>query len=151
MNNLIDELAQRFGVSPEQVQAGAGAVLQLLKQNGGKVDFQQLLGAVPGAAAWMEKAKGMTPASGQEGGGGLLGHAAGLLGALGGQGAGGLSEALGQLGRAGFKPDAAAQFVPALLEQLKGSAGPDVVDKLLDQVPALKESGGAAVLGKLFR
>lgn len=154
MNNMIDELAQRFGLSTQQVQAGAGAILQLLQQKSGKVDFQQLLGAVPGSQAWIEQAKALPEQAGQAGGG-LLGQAAGLLGALGGQGQAGLAGILGQLGQAGFKPDTAMQFVPALLEQLKGSAGSDVLNKVLAQVPALKDAGAgggvAGALGKLLK
>lgn len=154
MNNLIDQLAQQYGISKEQVQAGAGAILQLLQDKGGAVDFQQLLGAVPGAQAWMEQAKALPQQAGQVGGG-LLGQAAGLVGALGGQGQSGLAGLLGRLGQAGFKPDSAAQFVPALLEQLKGRAGADVLNQLLQQVPALKaaagEGGAAGMLGKLLK
>lgn len=155
MSQPIETLAQRFGLSSEQVQAGAGAILQLLQDKNGGADFQRLLAAVPGAAGWLDQAKPLAQ-GGAATGGGLLGQAAGLIGALGGQQGGGLAAVLGQLGQAGFKPDTAAQFVPALLEQLKSAAGPELVGSLLKNVPGLGAAsggGGAAgdLLGKLLK
>lgn len=149
MQNLVTQLAQQFGLRSEQVQAGAGAVLQLLQEKAGGADFQQLLGKVPGAKAWIEQARAMPQQAGQVGGG-LLGQASNLLGAVTGQGQSGLAGILGKLEQAGFKPDSAVQFVPALLEQLKATAGPDTLNKLLDQVPALKGAAGG-LLGKFLK
>lgn len=149
MQNLVTQLAQQFGLKSEQVQAGAGAVLQLLQEKAGGADFQALLGKVPGAQAWIEQAKALPGQAGQVGGG-LLGQASGLLGAMTGQGQSGLAGILGKLQAAGFKPESAMQFVPALLEQLKGAAGSDTVKKVVEQVPGLQGTTGA-LLGKFLK
>ena len=155
MQNLIAQLAQQFGLRPEQIQAGAGAILQLLQQHAGGTDFQQLLAKIPGAQTWLAQAQAAPQEAGAAGGG-LLGQAASIFGALSGQEqTGGIAGVIGKLGQAGFKPDTAMQFVPALLEQLKGAAGADTLNKVLANVPGLNNAGGAgggagALLGKLL-
>lgn len=148
MQSLIGSLVQQFGLRPEQIQAGAGVVLQLLQEKAGGADFQQLLASLPGAQAWIEKVQAL-PQQGGSGVGGLLGQASSILGAVTGQDASGLAGILGKLEAAGFNAQSATQFVPALLEQLKGAAGADVLGKVLQQVPALK--GGGGLLGGLLR
>lgn len=155
MQNLIASLAQQFGLRPEQIQTGVGAVLQLIQQHAGGADFQQLIDKIPGAQAWIQQAASLpTQASSGGGmGGGLLGQAAGILGAVTGQGGGGLAGVLGQLGHAGFRPESAAQFVPALLQKLKDGAGAGTVDKVLEQVPGLSGLGslGGGLLGQFLK
>lgn len=148
MQTIVTSLAQQFGLKSEQIQAGAGAVLQLIQEKAGGSEFQALIAKVPGAQAWIQQAKAL-PAQAQQVGGGLLGQASSLLGAVTGQTQGGLAAVLGKLEQAGFKPDSAIQFVPALLEQIKSVAGPETVQKILESVPALKDSAGG-LIGKLL-
>lgn len=148
MQDIISSLAQQFGLRPEQVQVGAGVVLQLLQEKAGGGDFRDLLARLPGAQAWLEQARLLPQQAGQAGSG-LLGQASNLLGAVTGQGQSGLAGILGQLEGAGFDPRTAAQFVPALLGQFKDAAGGDVLGKVLGQVPGLKDAGGG-LLGKLL-
>lgn len=151
MQNLISSLAQQFGLRTDQVQAGAGAVLQLLQEKAGSGEFQQLIAKIPGAQGWIEQAMKLSQGgAGAAGGGGLLGAASSILGAVTGQGQTGLAGILGKLESAGFQPDSAAQFVPALLEKLKGAAGPETVEKVLGQVPGLQGLGGG-LLGKFIK
>lgn len=158
MQEQIKAWAAKFGVQPGQVEAGIGAVLGFIQSKVPAAQFQQLQGLMPMAQQWIQKA-GTLPAGGSAGGGGLMGMAGGLLGKLGGGAQGGLGQVLTQLQGAGFKPEAAAQFVPAVLNQLKAEAGPDKFNQLLSSVPALKDmlGGGAgglmgaagSLLGKL--
>ena len=158
MNQLIGQLAQQFGLGEGQTEAGAGAVLKFLQQQVGGGDVSQLISKVPGAESWMAKAEQL-PEGGEAGaGGGLLGQAAGLLGGLGGSGGAGLAQILGQLQSAGFNAETATQFVPALLEKLKGEAGSDLINSIVNQIPALKgllggDAGGGlgGMLGKLMK
>lgn len=153
MSNLIGQLAQQFGLGESQTEAGAGAVLKFLQEQAGGADLQQLIAKVPGAESWIAKADQL-PADGAGDGGGLLGQAAGLLGSMGGAGLGGLGQILGQLQSAGLSADSASQFVPALLEKLQGEAGSDLLNSVLEQVPALKGlmggEGGAGALGGML-
>lgn len=146
MDDIIRQLAGQLGIKPDQAESGAGAVMNLIRENASKVDFQELLGAVPQAKAWMGKA---AQPDGEDGG--LLGQAAGLLGALGGSGAGGagggiagIAGLLATLGKAGLSAETVAKFVPALLEILQSKAGREVIERLAGQVPALQ-----ALLGGL--
>ena len=152
MDDIIKTLASQLGIGAGQAEAGAGAILKLIREQAASGDFQQLLKAVPGASQWMGKASEVA----SEGGGGLLGQAADLIGGL--TGSGNLAEAIGALAKSGIGPDTAAQFVPKLLELLQSKAGADLVGRLASSVPFLKEAlgGGSAdglagALGGLVR
>jgi hypothetical protein len=151
MDDVIRNLASQLGIGVEQAQAGAGAILKLIREQAASADFQQLLSSVPGASQWMGKAAEVAA----EGGGGLLGQAAQILGGL--TGNVNLAEALGALSKSGIGPDMAARFVPAVLQLLQTQAGADLVERLVTPIPFLKEAlGGGATgfadaLGKMFR
>lgn len=152
MDDIIKTLAAQLGIGAGQAEAGAGAILKLIREQAANADFQQLLKSVPGASQWMGKASEVA----SSGGGGLLGQAAELIGGL--TGSGNLAEAIGALGKSGIGPDTAARFVPMLLQLLQSKAGADLVGRLASSVPFLKEAldGGAAggladALGKMFR
>lgn len=154
MDQIIRNLASQLGIGTDQAEAGAGAILKLIREQASAVDFQQLLSVVPGASQWMGRAS----AVGGEGGG-LFGPAAQLLGGL--TGNSNLAEAVSALGKTGIGPDAAARFVPEFLNLLQSQAGADLVRRLVSSVPFLgqalggQEGGGLAdglsdALGKLF-
>jgi hypothetical protein len=155
MDQIIRNLAAQLGIGTDQAEAGAGAILKLIREQASAVDFQQLLSSVPGASQWMGRAS----AVGSEGGG-LFGPAAQLLGGL--TGNSNLAEAVSALGKTGIGPDAAARFVPEFLSLLQSQAGSDLVQRLVSAVPFLGQAlggqggGGLAnglsdTLGKLFR
>ena len=177
--DIIQQLAAQVGIHPEQAEKAAGAVASLIQENASKIDFQQLLGAVPEISGWLHKAKaaGVTgPAAagaaavGGDDEGGFLGQMGGLLGEL--TGGGGLGALLGALGKAGLNAETAAKFVPALLGLLRTKAGHELIAKLASSMPFLHEllegagdAGGAGsengesdgglgalggVLGKMF-
>lgn len=149
MQNLIAQLSRDLGLETRQVQAGAGALLQLIQEKVGEGDFQAVLAKLPGAQAWIQQAKALPQQAGQVGGG-LLGQASSLLGALGGKGPDGLAAVLGRLEQAGFKPDTAMQFVPAALDQLRNVLGEETFERVVDQVPMLKQTAGG-LLGRFIR
>lgn len=152
MQEQIKAWAAKFGVPPAQVEAGIGAVLGFIQQKVPPAQFQQLQGLLPMAQQWIQKA-GSLPAAGAAGGNDLMGMASGLLGKLGSEGGGAaaLGQVVGQLKNAGFDPQKAMEFVPAVLNQIKSAAGPDTFNKLLASAPALKDAlngaGGANLMG----
>lgn len=150
MQDIVTQLAAQFGLKGAQAQAAVGAVLRLLQEKAGNAEFQALVAKVPGAQGWIEQAKALPQQAGQAGGG-LLGQVGGLLGAVTGQGQSGLAGVLGTLEAAGFKADTAMQFVPALLEKLKGVAGAETLSKVIDQVPGLNQGSTGALLGKFLK
>ena len=153
MQEQIKAWATKFGVQPTQVEAGIGAVLGFIQSKVPPGQFQQLQGLMPMAQQWIQKA-GALPTNGAQGGSDLMSMASGLLGKLSGGGQNGLGTVLTQLQGAGFKPETAMQFVPAVLNQLKAAAGPEKFDQLLASVPALKDTlgggGAAGLLGQLL-
>jgi hypothetical protein len=149
MDDILSQLAERLGILPGQAVTGAGALLNLIRENASRVDFEQLLKAVPEASSWMGTAATAAAQGGAAAGGGL----AGLLGGLAGS-AGGLLSALAQ---SGLSPETATRFVPELLGLLRERADPELIQRLAGSVPFLKDilSGlqlpdGLGGLGKIF-
>jgi hypothetical protein len=152
MDDILSQLAERLGILPGQAATGAGALLNLIRENASRVDFEQLLKAVPEASSWMGTAATVAAQGGAAAGGGLVGGVAGLLGGLAGS-AGGLLSALAQ---SGLSPETATRFVPELLGLLR-ERDPELVQRLAGSVPFLKDilSGlqlpdGLGGLGKIF-
>ena len=129
MDELIKSLSTQFNLPESAIRSGIGVILNFLKQKAAGTEFEKLVAAIPGADSYMSAA----PATG-EAGGGLLG---GLLGKLGGD-LGGAAEALGALQQAGIPMDKAAPLAAEFLNQAKTVVGPETVDALLNQIPALK-------------
>lgn len=152
MSDIIQGLTSQLGIGADQAEAGAGAVMNLIKAHAPAGDFQQLLGAVPEASQWITKAQTALSGGGAGGGGGLLGQAAGLLGGAGG----GLAGAVAALSQVGISADLAAKLLPQLLTLIKGKAGDALVGKLVGAVPGLGEamsgggSGAGGIMGKLL-
>ncbi|HYG61772.1 MAG TPA: DUF2780 domain-containing protein [Thermoanaerobaculia bacterium] len=167
MDDIIKTLAGQLGLSTEQAAGGAGAVINMIRDGIDANDFKKLATMVPEISGWMKAAP--TAGDAGAGGGGILGQAGDLLGSLaGGAGGGaaggvlgslgGLAGLVGALGKLGIDPETAAKFVPTLLQFLQSKAGADLVAKILANVPALKNLGGAGgggdlagMLGGLFR
>jgi hypothetical protein len=149
MDDILSQLAERLGILPGQAATGAGALLNLIRESASRVDFEQLLKAVPEASSWMGTAATATAQGGAAAGGGL----AGLIGGLAGS-AGGLLSALAQ---SGLGPETATRFVPELLGLLRERADPELIQRLAGSVPFLKDllaglqlPDGLGGLGKIF-
>jgi hypothetical protein len=120
MNELIGELVSKLGVQEEQAQGGAGLIFKLAQEKLGG-NFSKVSAAVPGI-------KDMISSAPQAGGAAKL--VGGLLGAIGGDKAKGLSDLAGLAG--GFsqlKLDSGmvAKFIPIILEFVKGKGGQEVL------------------------
>jgi Protein of unknown function VcgC/VcgE (DUF2780) len=126
MDDILRELSSRLGIPLDQAESGAGALLNFLRENASRMDFQQLLNAVPEAASWMGRTALDT-------GSGLFGQAAGLFGSFANSAAGVLTA----LSRSGLSPDTAARFVPELLGLLQDRAGGDLLSRLVGSIPML--------------
>ncbi|HET9227525.1 MAG TPA: hypothetical protein VFR31_12715 [Thermoanaerobaculia bacterium] len=69
-----------------------------------------------------------------------------------------MAGALATLGKAGLDPETVSRFIPQFLELLKSKAGQDLIARLAESVPFLKDLAGgdgglgglAGGLGKLF-
>ena len=109
--SLTDLLMQRVGVTQAQAQGGAGALFQVAKSQMQASAFSQLSQAVPGMNALL----GAAPALGG-------GMGSGLSSMMGGSGGSmlGLASAFQQQG---MSPSMIQQFIPVVLEYVKGTGG----------------------------
>ena len=131
IQEFIQMAAQNLGASESSVTAAASAVLGAVGKEADGGDFQQLLGAIPGAAGLLKGS------GGTESGGGLLG---GLMGQAGSALGGNLGAAVGLLGMlqgTGLKSDQFGPFVSLFLKFVESKAGKDLVGRLLSQAPQL--------------
>jgi hypothetical protein len=142
MEQIIKSLSAKLNLPESVVRSGVGILLNFIKQKAVGTEFEKFAAMIPGADSTMAAAPG--PGEGGEAGGllgGLLGKAGGLLGGN----LGGAAEALGSLQKAGIPMDKAIPLASGFFEQAKEVAGPETVNELLEQIPALKSLlGGKA-------
>ena len=148
MQEMIKTWAAKFGMKPEQIEAGVGALLGFIQSKVPAAQFAQLSGLIPQAQQWIGKAA-VLPAAAQGAASGLMGQAMGMLGKVSSGAQGGIAQVLAQLQQAGFKPETAMQFVPAVLNQIKSVAGKEKFEQLLSSVPVLKDALAGGVQGLL--
>ena len=123
MTELISSLVSQLGIQEGQAKGGAGLLFKLAQEKLGG-DFSSVAGALPGVAD-------LIAAAPQAGGAAKL--VGGLLGAIGGDKAKGLSNLASLAG--GFsqlKLDSGmvAKFVPVILGFVKGQGGQGIADLL---------------------
>ena len=122
-------MAGKLGINPGAATAGAGGLLNMIKEHAGAVDFGKITSAIPGAADILSKA----PAAG--GGGGLLGKLGGMLG-----GKAASAGAVGDvLGKAGISLDKVPAFAGTFFEWLKAHVSMDTLKGILAKVGPLKD------------
>lgn len=134
---FISEAAGRFGIDPSTARALTGGVLKLIKKEAPAEDFEAVAEQVPGTEAVV--AESDQPAA-DEGGllGGLGGGFGGVLGAAASAlGGGDVASLMSLFGESGLGADQAGQFVQMLVGFLKDKVGPELVQKIVAQVPAL--------------
>lgn len=149
MEELIGRITNAVGIDENLAQTAVGVILGFLNKEGPSDAMGQLMGAIPGAEDLLAQASDATG----EGGGGLGGLAAGLMGGSGG-GLGGLAGAVGGLmgGSGGGLMAAASELMGAGLEmdQIQGvaqevvgfareKAGDDVVNQIVSQIPGMEQ------------
>lgn len=122
---LVDQLVEQLGISPDQAQGGIGALLGLAREKLGADSFSRLTEAVPELAGLEESAP-------QEPSGPTLGGLAASFG-------GGLGK-LGQIGRLGqmfssldLNSDMVGRFLPIVLSYVQSKGG-DTAKQLLASI-----------------
>lgn len=129
MQEFINQVVGQLGMSESGAKKATGGLLNLLKDNAPKDDFQQLLGKLPGA-------EGLLKESGAGGGiGGMLGSLGGMLGGK----AGSALSVAGVLEQSGLSTDKLGGFASMFVNFIQGKAGRDLVDKALANVPEIKK------------
>jgi hypothetical protein len=136
MEQIIKSLSQSLGLPESTVRAGVGILLNMIKQKtsaAGNSQFGSMIGLLPGAAELMSS----TPATAAEPAGGGLGGLLSAAGNLLGGNLGEAAQAVSALQGAGIPMDKAVPLASGFFEQAKSVAGPEAVDAVLAQLPAL--------------
>jgi len=118
---LLNQLTQSLGITPDQAKGGAGLLFQLAKNKLGGDDFGKVAGAVPGIEDMMKAAPS----------GGLSATVSNVASSLGA--GGGLQDMAGLAGgfsKLGLNPDQIQKFVPIVLSFAQSKGG-DAVKNLL--------------------
>lgn len=166
--DIVQTIAARIGVDPNQAQAVAGALLGAARAQVPAEETQKLDAGVPELAGWMKAAESAlaAPAAAQPPGadsGGLLGdllEAAGsglgnqILGAVVGKEASQAASAVAVLGKLGLEPKHATMVAPLIVEFLTSRLGAEWTDRIVAAAPALAglaSSGQDGGLGSLLQ
>ncbi len=135
INDFIAVVSQQLNEPENNTRQATGALLSTLKSKVDAGDFQQLMGALPGANDLITKPASQ-PATATAGVlGGALGAVAPKLG-----GVGGASGALGlvaMIQQTGFSPAKVGGLVQKFMELVRGNAGDGLTKKLFAQLPEL--------------
>ncbi len=133
MEAFIQSLSAKLNIPESSARSALQVVLKFLSDKTKGTELEPLIDRVPGARMLLET-KVETP----EGSPGALG---GLLGTMGGMfagQAGDLMRVTSQLQQAGVDTAKIVPFVETFLTEARQTFGDDVVEKLLQRIPALR-------------
>jgi hypothetical protein len=136
IQDFIQLAVQNLGAPEDAVKSATSALLGAVGKEADTGDFQQLLGAIPGAADLLKGS------SGGESGGGLLGGLMEQAGSALGGNFGGAAGLLGMLQGTGLKTDQFGPFVSLFLNFVQSKAGKELVGRLLASAPRLAKLAG---------
>lgn len=132
INDFIAVVSQQLNEPETNTRRATGALLSTLKTKVDAGDFQQLMGALPGASELMTP-PASHPATAAAGVlGGALGGMASKLG-----GAGGALGLVAMIQQTGFSPAKVGGLVQKFMELVRGNAGDGLAKKLFAQLPEL--------------
>ncbi|MCA9281115.1 MAG: DUF2780 domain-containing protein [Phycisphaeraceae bacterium] len=127
MQEFIQMAVEQLGMKESGAKKATGGLLNMIKDNAPKGDFQELLGKLPGAQEVMKDAGG--------GSGGMLGSLGGMLGGK----AGSALSIASLLEQSGLSTDKLGKFASMFLGFVEGKAGKGLLDKVLANVPEIKK------------
>ncbi len=131
MSDLISKLQSQTGLDGDLVERGVGAILNFMKEHLPDDLFAKVEREVPQAADAVSSFLNGQQASG------MLEKVGDLVGGLLGGKAGGLPDLLQMLSKTGLSLDQAKTFLPKVIEMLKDVLPGDVLDQIMERLPAL--------------
>lgn len=128
MEELISRIMSAAGIDEDLAKNAVGIILNFLSKEGPEDKMQLIFDALPGTAELV--------AARQEAGtgGGLLGGLGNMMG-----GKMGAMAALSELNSAGLDMGGIQSVVKELVSYAKETAGDDVVDQVISQIPGLSQ------------
>lgn len=137
MDELIGQITSQLNMETDKAETGVGALLSIIKEKAADGDAAALLGALPGSEDLISKASALA-SDGAGAGGGLLGGLMSKVSTLmGGSSTGEIMGMLSKFQGAGIGMDDVKGMAPMLIGFAKEKAGPELVDKIIGQVPGL--------------
>lgn len=128
MQEFIQMVTQRLGVSPESARKATAGVLQIMHRKMGDAEFNQVLSKIPGA-------QGAGPGAAEAGKGGFLSK---MLGGGAGE-VGGLPKVLNESGIGADKLEA---FMGVFLDYLRSKGGDALAQQVMGHFPKLQQRMG---------
>jgi hypothetical protein len=123
-SELVNDLASKLSLKPEQALGAAGAVFALAKSKMTATDFTKLASGFPEMESLLKAAPSTSAAPSGSGTSDAMSAAAAMMGQ---SGAAGL---LTQFGKLGIPIEAAAKIVPEVLSFVKGKQGDEMMGLL---------------------
>ncbi len=132
MNEFIQMAVSNLGLSEDSATSATGGLLQLIKKQVGGEDADQLLQNFPGSGELLDKATGAASGGGL---GGLLSSVGSMFGGK----LGAVAGLAGTLGSSGLSTDKFGPFLDLFVGFVKDKASPELVERILTQLPELKK------------
>ena len=133
IDELIQDAAQRTGLSTDQARLALGAALSLIEKHGERAKVAELLDEIPGASGLAAEGATLT----QQKSGGLMG---GLMSRVGGSGGAAMSDAMAmgqKLARQGITTSDMQAILPVAMDFVRGKTGRDLLREVLVTIPGL--------------
>ena len=149
MQEMIERIAIQVGMDPDLAHKATSMIIDFIATNAPAEHVETLKQFLPGfddvaaqgAAFNQEQSAGagglMGALGGLMGGGGIAGALGNLMGGGEGGGLGSALALLGNLQKDGLDFGQVQSLAGGLLGELRGSAGDDVVDKLVAEIPGI--------------
>ncbi len=131
MNGFIETAAKGLGISQDSAGSAAGGLLKLIMDKVPDQDSAALIQAVPGSSELLSGA-------GKSTGGGMLGGLMGSAGKLLGGKAGAALGVMSIFKNSNLDSTQAASFSKMFFDMVSKNAGPDLVSRILENIPDLK-------------
>lgn len=149
MQEMIERIAIQVGIDPDLAHKATSMIIDYIATNAPSEHVDTLRQHLPGFDDVAARGAGLNQEQGDAsgglmgafggllGGGGIAGAIGNLMGGSQGGGLGGALALLGNLQKDGLDFGQVQSLAGGLLGELRGSAGDDIVDKLVAEIPGI--------------
>ena len=137
MDEFIQMVTRQLGVSNETGKSATGGILKMIQDQIGGDLFAKVQEQIPGVQGLIGAAEKSQAASGDAGGGGLMGSLTSMAGSMLGGKAKGYADIISALTKSGLSADKIPQYLSLLVDFLKEKLGSDLFAKVVAKLPEL--------------